>query len=208
MANPSDSNSTNPAIPTTCRRCSTASPASRARPAAAEPAPAHVGGRRHRRDGGDSPELEALFDSASPARWRSRPARAAAGSSRCAGPRPHAHRQRLPAHRPDDAPAARHPARARLRPRPGRGGQGHPDARQRLAYVAQMTEQAASRVLNATDIAKPIQDGCRRRRRRCPAAGTGCSAATCRSTSSSALAGDTACLLERGAGRPRPPTSS
>lgn len=34
-----------------------------------------------------------------------------------------------------------------------------PDARQRLAYVAQMTEQAASRVLNATDVARPIQDG-------------------------------------------------
>ena len=31
-----------------------------------------------------------------------------------------------------------------------------PDARQRLNYIAQMTEQAASRVLNATDIAKPI----------------------------------------------------
>ncbi|WIM06756.1 MAG: protein phosphatase CheZ [Candidatus Nitricoxidivorans perseverans] len=33
-----------------------------------------------------------------------------------------------------------------------------PDARQRLSYIVQMTEQAASRVLNATDIAKPIQD--------------------------------------------------
>jgi chemotaxis protein CheZ len=33
-----------------------------------------------------------------------------------------------------------------------------PDARQRLAYIAQMTEQAASKVLNAADIAKPIQD--------------------------------------------------
>lgn len=33
-----------------------------------------------------------------------------------------------------------------------------PDARQRLTYIAQMTEQAASRVLNATDIAKPVQD--------------------------------------------------
>lgn len=33
-----------------------------------------------------------------------------------------------------------------------------PDARDRLAYIAQMTEQAASRVLNATDIAKPLQD--------------------------------------------------
>lgn len=33
-----------------------------------------------------------------------------------------------------------------------------PDARQRLSYIAQMTEQAASRVLNATDVARPIQD--------------------------------------------------
>ena len=32
------------------------------------------------------------------------------------------------------------------------------DARQRLAYIAEMTEQAASKVLNATDIAKPLQD--------------------------------------------------
>lgn len=32
-----------------------------------------------------------------------------------------------------------------------------PDARERLAYIAQMTEQAASRVLNATDIAMPVQ---------------------------------------------------
>jgi chemotaxis protein CheZ len=34
-----------------------------------------------------------------------------------------------------------------------------PDTRERLSYIAQMTEQAASRVLNATDIAKPIQEG-------------------------------------------------
>ena len=34
-----------------------------------------------------------------------------------------------------------------------------PDARERLSYIAQMTEQAASRVLNAVDIAQPIQDG-------------------------------------------------
>lgn len=34
-----------------------------------------------------------------------------------------------------------------------------PDARDRLRYVAQMTEQAANRVLNATDEAGPIQDG-------------------------------------------------
>lgn len=33
-----------------------------------------------------------------------------------------------------------------------------PDARDRLAYIAAMTQQAAERVLNATDAAKPIQD--------------------------------------------------
>ena len=34
-----------------------------------------------------------------------------------------------------------------------------PDARDRLDYVARMSEQAAQRVLNATDAAGPIQDG-------------------------------------------------
>lgn len=33
-----------------------------------------------------------------------------------------------------------------------------PDACDRLSYVATMTEQAAQRVLNATDVAQPIQD--------------------------------------------------
>ena len=33
-----------------------------------------------------------------------------------------------------------------------------PDARYRLSYVAQMTERAAERALNAIDIAQPIQD--------------------------------------------------
>jgi chemotaxis protein CheZ len=33
-----------------------------------------------------------------------------------------------------------------------------PDAQQRLTYIVQMTEQAAAKVLNATDIAKPLQD--------------------------------------------------
>lgn len=32
------------------------------------------------------------------------------------------------------------------------------DARDRLNYVAKMTEQAAERVLNATDVANPLQD--------------------------------------------------
>ncbi|TDR71063.1 chemotaxis phosphatase CheZ [Paludibacterium purpuratum] len=34
-----------------------------------------------------------------------------------------------------------------------------PDAKDRLTYIATLTETAAERVLNATDIAKPIQDG-------------------------------------------------
>ncbi|RXZ32852.1 protein phosphatase CheZ [Oxalobacteraceae bacterium CAVE-383] len=34
-----------------------------------------------------------------------------------------------------------------------------PDARDRLEYVAQMTEKAAQRVLNATELALPLQDG-------------------------------------------------
>src|SRR5690606_32089919 len=33
-----------------------------------------------------------------------------------------------------------------------------PDARERLAYVATMTERAAERVLNAADAARPLQD--------------------------------------------------
>ncbi|CUA81459.1 Chemotaxis regulator CheZ, phosphatase of CheY~P [Gulbenkiania indica] len=33
-----------------------------------------------------------------------------------------------------------------------------PDAKDRLSYIASLTESAAERVLNATDIAKPIQD--------------------------------------------------
>ena len=39
-----------------------------------------------------------------------------------------------------------------------RVAQDIPDARDRLNYVARMTEQAAEKVLNATDIATPLQD--------------------------------------------------
>jgi len=39
-----------------------------------------------------------------------------------------------------------------------KAAEGIPDARDRLNYVATMTEQAADRVLNATDIANPLQD--------------------------------------------------
>lgn len=33
-----------------------------------------------------------------------------------------------------------------------------PDAKDRLAYISSLTEKAADRVLNATDVAKPLQD--------------------------------------------------
>jgi chemotaxis protein CheZ len=39
-----------------------------------------------------------------------------------------------------------------------RAAQAIPDTRDRLAYVAHMTEQAASRVLNATEVAVPLQE--------------------------------------------------
>ena len=39
-----------------------------------------------------------------------------------------------------------------------RAAQAIPDARDRLNYVAHMTERAAERALNAVDVAQPIQD--------------------------------------------------
>ena len=39
-----------------------------------------------------------------------------------------------------------------------RAAEAIPDARDRLGYIAQMTERAADRALNAVDIAQPIQD--------------------------------------------------
>lgn len=39
-----------------------------------------------------------------------------------------------------------------------RAAEAIPDARDRLGYVAQMTERAADRALNAVDLAQPIQD--------------------------------------------------
>jgi chemotaxis protein CheZ len=41
-----------------------------------------------------------------------------------------------------------------------------PDARDRLSYIAQMTERAAERALNAIDVAQPIQDDLARQARK------------------------------------------
>lgn len=40
-----------------------------------------------------------------------------------------------------------------------RAAEAIPNTRDRLSYVAQMTERAAERALNAIDVAQPIQDG-------------------------------------------------
>jgi len=40
-----------------------------------------------------------------------------------------------------------------------RAAEAIPDARERLSYVASMTERAADRALNAIDVARPMQEG-------------------------------------------------
>lgn len=125
-------------------------------PARPAPAPAKephvevVGGTAA---GGDSAELEALFDSV--AGQVAQPARAAAPAEADAG------------HSCDNVFQRIGHMTRQLHDTLRELGYNHaleeaakaiPDARQRLAYVAQMTEQAASRVLNATDAARPIQD--------------------------------------------------
>lgn len=46
-----------------------------------------------------------------------------------------------------------------------------PDARDRLGYVARMTEQAANRVLNAAETVQPVQERMQRRARELDVAG-------------------------------------
>lgn len=124
----------------------------------------------HQLESGDSPDLEALFDSMrqqatveetppSPPSAAPEPAAAAAEPSAAAQPateRPH-----------DDMYAqigqmARklHDALRELGYDKAleRVADAIPDAKDRLSYIASLTENAADRVLNATDIAKPIQD--------------------------------------------------
>ena len=62
------------------------------------------------------------------------------------------------ADRPSHSQAARCPAPLGYDRALQNAAQAIPDARERLAYVATMTEQAAERALNAIETAKPIQD--------------------------------------------------
>ncbi|MCX7146906.1 MAG: protein phosphatase CheZ [Sulfuritalea sp.] len=105
---------------------------------------------------GDSDDLQALFDSVAQAQPAGAAASAPEGSADGGGPQEEAVFNRLG-----------HLARQLHDSLRGLGVDKlledtaqHviPDARQRLQYIAQMTEQAASRVLNAADIAKPVQD--------------------------------------------------
>ena len=105
---------------------------------------------------GDSDDLQALFDSVAQTQSVDAAASAPEGSADGGGPQEEAVFNRLG-----------HLARQLHDSLRGLGvdklledtaQHAIPDARQRLQYIAQMTEQAASRVLNAADIAKPVQD--------------------------------------------------
>lgn len=117
---------------------------------------------------GDSPDLEALFDSvAEQAAQPARPGAPKGGSTQAEGVMPAAPDTRKDASSGDQVYQRIGHMTRQLHDTLRELGYDRaleeaakaiPDARQRLAYVAQMTEQAASRVLNATDVAKPIQD--------------------------------------------------
>lgn len=148
-------------------------PAAAPEPAPVAPAPARPAAKSGVDQLGDSDDLQALFDSvvaetrqetvATPA-----PAPAAPGPAPAAAPVPNAGA----AAASDDDSQERvfnrigHMARA-LHDTLGELGYDKlieqtvsaiPDAKDRLAYVANLTEQAACRVLNATDIASPVVD--------------------------------------------------
>src|SRR5574340_220948 len=107
---------------------------------------------------GDSPELQALFDQVAGE------TREPDGQVPCApGPDPQGDKVHTPEHvylRLGQLTRELHDTLRELGYDQALQEAAHaiPDARQRLAYIARMTEQAASRVLNATDVAKPIQD--------------------------------------------------
>ena len=115
-------------------------------PPASRPAPAEASG--------DSDELQALFDSVAQASPAARAAAVAASADGSA-------REEVVFNRLGQLARQLHDSLRELgvdKMLAETAQQVIPDARQRLAYIAQMTEQAASRVLNAADIAKPIQD--------------------------------------------------
>jgi chemotaxis protein CheZ len=105
-------------------------------------------------DSNDSPDLEALFDEVA-----AHSGTAVSTSSAQSGGTPDARQEKV-FHRVGQMTRLLHDTIRELGydRMISETAQKLPDARQRLSYISQMTEQAASRVLNATDIAKPIQD--------------------------------------------------
>jgi chemotaxis protein CheZ len=120
----------------------------------AKPAKAPMMAAVRNEEAGDSPDLEALFDQVA----AEQSAAAPMASSHPPGT-PEA-RQENVFHRVGQMTRLLHDTIRELGydRMISETAQKLPDARQRLSYISQMTEQAASRVLNATDIAKPIQD--------------------------------------------------
>lgn len=117
-----------------------------AAPAVAEPDPS-----------GDSSDLQALFDSVSDqvaaSTTAAEPTSPAAGSSEAAGQEAVFNSLGHLARKFHDSLRELGYDKALQET-----AQQIPDARERLKYIVQMTEQAASRVLNACDIAKPAQN--------------------------------------------------
>lgn len=126
----------------------------------------------HILDNGDSPELEALFDSiaeqvhpsgaAAPA--AAEPVAAAEPASEAAAPA-----AAVPVDQVDPAVMYEQIGLLTRKLHDTMQTMGYdkslesvaeaiPDAKDRLAYIANLTESAAERVLNATDVAKPLQD--------------------------------------------------
>ncbi|GAB4177186.1 MAG: protein phosphatase CheZ [Rhodocyclaceae bacterium] len=107
---------------------------------------------------GDSEDLERLFDSVA-MNYAGRAAGAAGQSGATGTVAREGAEQRLFA-RVGQLTRELHEALRELGYAPliEQGARAIPDARQRLAYVSEMTEQAARRVLNAIDIARPLQE--------------------------------------------------
>lgn len=105
---------------------------------------------------GDSDDLQALFDSVSEQVAETTPAAPAAAAADCAGDAA----QEVVFNRIGHLARKLHDSLREL----GydrtleEAARQIPDARERLQYIAKMTEQAASRVLNACDIARPAHD--------------------------------------------------
>ncbi|OHX17325.1 protein phosphatase CheZ [Chromobacterium amazonense] len=116
----------------------------------------------HTLENGDSPELEALFDSVAQQQHAQEEAPAAAPAGQESSPK-------LFSSESNPSTMYEHIGQMTRKMHDALRDLGYdkslekvaetiPDAKDRLAYIATLTENSAERVLNATDIAKPLQD--------------------------------------------------